>query len=177
MPTAAKRGSPSCRESQDVDHRRADHQPAGACGRSTATRRPRCRLNAQHDRERFLRRATARAGSSTIYAATNEYEVLLELDPEVSGAIRTALSLLVFQVDRGTLVPLDTLATVARRRRAADHQSLRTVAGRDDFVQPASPACALGDVVNEVTERWPTQTLPSTITSASRARPRRSKAR
>jgi hydrophobic/amphiphilic exporter-1 (mainly G- bacteria), HAE1 family len=46
---------------------------------------------------------------STIYAAINEYKVLLELKPQYQ-ADPHALSLLYFKSSNGTLIPLDTLA-------------------------------------------------------------------
>src|SRR5205085_11950623 len=44
---------------------------------------------------------------STIYAAVNEYKVLLELQPEFQ-ANPSALSLLYFKAPAGAVVPLDT---------------------------------------------------------------------
>src|SRR5260370_41721867 len=46
---------------------------------------------------------------STIYAAINEYKVLLELQPRYQ-ADPHALSLLYFKASNGSLVPLDSLA-------------------------------------------------------------------
>ena len=48
---------------------------------------------------------------STIYAAVNEYKVLLELEPQYQ-ADPQALSLLYFKSTNGRLIPLDTLARV-----------------------------------------------------------------
>ena len=48
---------------------------------------------------------------STIYAAVNEYKVLLELQRQYQADPR-ALSLLYFKSNTGTLIPLDTLAKV-----------------------------------------------------------------
>jgi len=50
---------------------------------------------------------------STIYAAINEYKVLLELKPQYQAEPR-ALSLLYFKSSRGSLIPLDTLAKVTQ---------------------------------------------------------------
>jgi HAE1 family hydrophobic/amphiphilic exporter-1 len=50
---------------------------------------------------------------STIYAAVNEYKVLLELMPEYQADPR-ALSLLYFKSTGGQLIPLDTLARVTQ---------------------------------------------------------------
>ena len=99
---------------------------------------------------------------STIYASTNEYEVLLELEPKYQSDPH-ALSLLYFKADSGSLIPLDTLAAV---REDIGPQTI------NHFGQlPAStisfnlkPGAALGDVVAEV-QRLAKEELPSTITS------------
>ncbi|MEP7353862.1 MAG: efflux RND transporter permease subunit [Acidobacteriota bacterium] len=48
---------------------------------------------------------------STIYGSSNQYKVLLELKPQFQSD-PTALSLLYFKAGNGSLIPLDTLATV-----------------------------------------------------------------
>src|SRR4029077_11166486 len=50
---------------------------------------------------------------STIYAAINEYKVLLELMPQYQADPR-ALSLLYFKANSGRLIPLGTLAHVSQ---------------------------------------------------------------
>src|SRR5947208_235624 len=50
---------------------------------------------------------------STIYAAVNEYKVLLELKPEYQSDPR-ALSMLYFKSSGGRLIPLDTVAMVVK---------------------------------------------------------------
>jgi len=50
---------------------------------------------------------------STIYAAVNQYKVLLELKPQFQADPRS-LSLLYFKSPGGNLVPLDTLATITQ---------------------------------------------------------------
>jgi HAE1 family hydrophobic/amphiphilic exporter-1 len=50
---------------------------------------------------------------STIYGASNQYKVLLELKPEFQSD-PNALSLLYFKSNQGALIPLDTLARVSQ---------------------------------------------------------------
>jgi len=50
---------------------------------------------------------------STIYAAINEYKVLLELMPQYQADPR-ALSLLYFKANNGRLIPMDTLAHMSQ---------------------------------------------------------------
>jgi HAE1 family hydrophobic/amphiphilic exporter-1 len=99
---------------------------------------------------------------STIYASTNEYEVLLELEPKYQ-ADPHALSLLYFKSDGGSLIPLDTLAGV--------HEDVGPQTINHFGQLPAStisfnikPGYALGDMVTEV-QRIAKEELPSTITS------------
>jgi HAE1 family hydrophobic/amphiphilic exporter-1 len=99
---------------------------------------------------------------STIYASTNEYQVLLELEPKYQ-ADPHALSLLYFKSDGGSLIPLDTLASV--------HEDVGPQTINHFGQLPAStisfnikPGYALGDMVTEV-QRLAKEELPSTITS------------
>ena len=63
------------------DHRSADHQPAGRRSRSTATRPSALGVTADQI-ENALCSAYGRAQVSTIYTPTNQYWVILELDPQ-----------------------------------------------------------------------------------------------
>jgi HAE1 family hydrophobic/amphiphilic exporter-1 len=85
---------------------------------------------------------------STIYAPTNEYKVMLELEPQFQSE-PAALSLLNFKSSSGSVVPLDTLTTV------------RTVVGPQSVNHngqlPAvtisfglAPGASLGDVLARV---------------------------
>jgi HAE1 family hydrophobic/amphiphilic exporter-1 len=97
---------------------------------------------------------------STIYAAVNEYEVLLELEPAYQ-ADPNALSMLYFKGTTGTLVPLDTLATLKTDvgPQAINHNGQLTAATISFDLQPG---VALGQVVSEITD-IANKTLPSTI--------------
>jgi len=99
---------------------------------------------------------------STIYAAINEYKVLLELKPQYQ-ADPHALSLLYFKSSNGPLIPLDTLAKL--------HQDIgpQTINhyGQLNAVTVSfnlKPGAALGDVVSKV-QGLATQTLPAGITT------------
>ena len=99
---------------------------------------------------------------STIYAAINEYKVLLELKPEYQSDPRS-LSLLYFKSTNGSLIPLDTLASV--------HQDIGPQAmnhyGQLNAVTISfnlKPGASLGDVVSQV-QKLSEQVLPTTIST------------
>ncbi|HYL39258.1 MAG TPA: efflux RND transporter permease subunit [Bryobacteraceae bacterium] len=99
---------------------------------------------------------------STIYAAINEYKVLLELKPQYQ-ADPNALSLLYFKSTGGALIPLGTLAKV--------HQDIGPQAVNHYGQLPAvtvsfnlKPGASLGDVVAKV-QALAKQTLPETIST------------
>jgi len=98
---------------------------------------------------------------STIYAAINEYKVLLELEPKFQSDPHS-LSLLYFKSTGGQLIPLETLATI---KQEAGPQSINHFG-----MLPAvtisfniKPGYALGDVVGQVMN-VANQTVPDTIT-------------
>ena len=99
---------------------------------------------------------------STIYAAINEYKVLLELKPQYQ-ADPHALSLLYFKSAGGQLIPLDTLAKV--------HQDIGPQAISHYGQLPAvtvsfnlKPGASLGDVVSKIQD-LAKRTLPDTIST------------
>jgi len=99
---------------------------------------------------------------STIYAAINEYKVLLELKPQYQ-ADPHALSLLYFKSSNGPLIPLDTLAKL--------HQDIgpQTINhyGQLNAVTISfnlRPGASLGSVVSKVQD-LSEQVLPSGITT------------
>ncbi len=99
---------------------------------------------------------------STIYAAINEYKVLLELKPQYQ-ADPHALSLLYFKSGSGQLIPLDTLAKV--------HQDVGPQAISHYGQLPAvtvsfnlKPGAALGEVVSKI-QAMAKETLPDTIST------------
>jgi HAE1 family hydrophobic/amphiphilic exporter-1 len=97
---------------------------------------------------------------STIFAAVNEYKVLLELKPEYQ-ADPHSLSLLYFKSANGLLIPLETLAQV---KQDVGPQSIN-----HDGQLPAvtlsfnlKPGYALGDVVDKI-QGIAKQILPPTV--------------
>jgi HAE1 family hydrophobic/amphiphilic exporter-1 len=100
---------------------------------------------------------------STIYAAINEYKVLLELKPEYQ-ADPNALSLLYFKATNGPLIPLDTLAKVNQNigPQAINHYGQLPAVTISFNLKPGT---SLGDVVGKI-QNLTTKTLPSTISTS-----------
>ena len=99
---------------------------------------------------------------STIYAAINEYKVLLELKPEYQADPR-ALSLLYFKSNNGPLIPLDTLASL---KQEVGPQTINHF-GQLPAVTISfnlRPGVSLGDVVTQI-QGLASQTLPATIST------------
>jgi HAE1 family hydrophobic/amphiphilic exporter-1 len=99
---------------------------------------------------------------STIYAAINEYKVLLELKPQYQ-ADPHALSLLYFKSTNGPLIPLDTLAKLHQDTgpQTINHYGqLNAVTVSFNL----KPGASLGNVVSKV-QNLAEQTLPSGITT------------
>ena len=99
---------------------------------------------------------------STIYAPTNQYKVLLEMEPqyqEDSGA----LSMLYLKSSTGALVPLDTVAKLVADLgpQAINHYG-QLPAVTISF--NLKPGVSLGDAVSEIHEAA-RKTLPATITT------------
>ena len=72
---------------------------------------------------------------STIYTATNEYWVVMELLPEYQPDV-DALGKLWVRSSRGPLVPLSSVAKFKYTRRSGDREPLRPAAVGDGLVQP-----------------------------------------
>jgi HAE1 family hydrophobic/amphiphilic exporter-1 len=100
---------------------------------------------------------------STIYAAVNEYKVLLELKPEYQRDPR-ALSLLYFKSNNGKLIPLDTMAKITQDMgpQAVNHYG-QLPAVTISF--GLKPGYTLGDAVTRIQETAQ-RTLPDTISTA-----------
>jgi hydrophobic/amphiphilic exporter-1 (mainly G- bacteria), HAE1 family len=99
---------------------------------------------------------------STIYAAINEYKVLLELKPQYQ-ADPHALSLLYFKSSNGPLIPLDTLAKLHQDTgpQTINHYGqLNAVTVSFNL----KPGAALGNAVSKVQD-LAEQTLPAGITT------------
>ena len=97
---------------------------------------------------------------STIYAAINEYKVLLELQPRYQTDPR-ALSLLYFKASNGQLIPLDTLARITQNvgPQSINHFGMLPAVTISFNLKPGY---ALGDVVSQV-QSITEETLPAGI--------------
>jgi HAE1 family hydrophobic/amphiphilic exporter-1 len=101
--------------------------------------------------------------SSTIYAPTNQYKVLLEVSPKYQE-FSDYLSKLFFKVPAGQLVPLSNFASL---HEAASAQSINH-SGQFPSVTVsfnAKPGVALGDAVNMVQDTA-RRVLPATMTAS-----------
>ncbi|HUA20447.1 MAG TPA: efflux RND transporter permease subunit [Bryobacteraceae bacterium] len=100
---------------------------------------------------------------STIYAAINEYKVLLELKPQYQ-ADPHALSLLYFKSSNGPLIPLDTLAKLHQDigPQTINHYGQLNAVTISFNLKPGAP---LGDVVNKI-QTLAGEALPSTISTS-----------
>ena len=100
---------------------------------------------------------------STIYAAVNEYKVLLELKP-IYQADPRALSMLYFKGATGPLVPLDTLAEVQQSvgpQAISHYGQLPAVTISFDL----KPGASLGDVVEQI-RAIAAANLPETVSTS-----------
>jgi HAE1 family hydrophobic/amphiphilic exporter-1 len=99
---------------------------------------------------------------STIYAAINEYKVLLELKPQYQ-ADPHALSLLYFKSTNGPLIPLDTLAKLHQDTgpQTINHYGQLNAVTVSFNLKPGE---SLGNVVSKVQD-LAEQTLPAGITT------------
>ena len=75
--------------------------------------------------------------ASTIYTPSNEYQVIVEVEPQYQRN-PDALSKLYIRSAKGSLVPLDSVVKLQRSVGPAQRQSLRPVACRDHLVQPGA---------------------------------------
>ncbi len=100
---------------------------------------------------------------STIYAAVNEYKVLLELKPQYQADPR-ALSMLYFKGATGPLVPLDTLAQVKQDvgPQAISHFGQLPAVTISFDLKPGAP---LGDVVEKI-RAIASANLPETVSTS-----------
>ena len=99
---------------------------------------------------------------STIYAAINEYKVLLELMPQYQADPR-ALSLLYFKANSGRLIPLDTLAHVTQESgpQTINHYGQLPAVTISFNLKPGA---SLGNALNSVDD-LAKRTLPATIST------------
>jgi HAE1 family hydrophobic/amphiphilic exporter-1 len=99
---------------------------------------------------------------STIYAAINEYKVLLELKPQYIADPR-ALSLLYFKSTNGPLIPLDTLANLSQDigPQAINHYGQLNAVTISFNLKPGA---SLGNVVTDIQD-LAKDTLPATVST------------
>jgi len=98
---------------------------------------------------------------STIYAAINEYKVLLELEPKFQ-ADPHSLSLLYFKSTTGQLIPLETLATITQEAgpQSINHFGMLPAVTLSYNIKPGY---SLGDVVKQV-QTIADENVPDTVT-------------
>jgi HAE1 family hydrophobic/amphiphilic exporter-1 len=98
---------------------------------------------------------------STIYAAINEYKVLLELEPKFQ-ADPHSLSLLYFKSTTGQLIPLETLATITQEAgpQSINHFGMLPAVTVSYNIKPGY---ALGEVVKQV-QAIADQVVPPSVT-------------
>jgi HAE1 family hydrophobic/amphiphilic exporter-1 len=98
---------------------------------------------------------------STIYAAINEYKVLLELEPKFQ-ADPHSLSLLYFKSTTGQLIPLETLATVTQEAgpQSINHFGMLPAVTISYNIKPGY---SLGNVVSQV-QTIADATVPASVT-------------
>jgi HAE1 family hydrophobic/amphiphilic exporter-1 len=100
---------------------------------------------------------------STIYGASNQYKVLLELKPEFQ-ADPHALSLLYFKASNGNLIPLDTLAEVKQEvgPQSVNHYGQLSAATVSFNL---APGASLGDVFQQI-DQVAAQVVPPGVGTA-----------
>jgi HAE1 family hydrophobic/amphiphilic exporter-1 len=98
---------------------------------------------------------------STIYAAINEYKVLLELEPKFQ-ADPHSLSLLYFKSTTGQLIPLETLATITQEAgpQSINHFGMLPAVTLSYNIKPGY---SLGDVVKQV-QTLADENVPDSVT-------------
>jgi HAE1 family hydrophobic/amphiphilic exporter-1 len=98
---------------------------------------------------------------STIYAAINEYKVLLELEPKFQ-ADPHSLSLLYFKSTSGQFIPLETLATISQEAgpQSINHFGMLPAVTLSYNIKPGY---SLGDVVNQV-QTIADENVPASVT-------------
>ena len=101
---------------------------------------------------------------STIYAATNQYQVVLEVAPEFQADPAT-LSKLYVRSSSGRLVPVDTVARISRSTQAltVNHQGqLPSVTLSFNLL----PGVSLGDAVTRIRQMEREMNIPASLTTS-----------
>ncbi|MEE3715662.1 efflux RND transporter permease subunit [Tumidithrix elongata RA019] len=113
--------------------------------------------------ENALRSAYGAYQVSTIYAATNEYQVILELEPQFQQDINALLSLYITSTN-GTVVPLKTFATISQgiAPLMVNHAGRMNAA---TISYNLAPGVALG-TANQQIEQLIRDTIPESISTS-----------
>jgi HAE1 family hydrophobic/amphiphilic exporter-1 len=101
---------------------------------------------------------------STIYAATNQYQVILEVAPELQADPATLAKIHV-RSSSGRLVPVDTVARISRTTQAltVNHQGqLPAVTLSFNLM----PGVSLGDAVNRIRKMEREMNMPASLTTS-----------
>jgi len=101
---------------------------------------------------------------STIYAATNQYQVILEVAPELQADPATLAKIHV-RSSSGKLVPVDTVARISRTTQAltVNHQGqLPAVTLSFNLM----PGVSLGDAVNRIRKMEREMNMPASLTTS-----------
>ncbi|MDP2810519.1 MAG: efflux RND transporter permease subunit [Rhodocyclaceae bacterium] len=101
---------------------------------------------------------------STIYAATNQYQVILEVAPELQADPAT-LSKIHVRSSNGKLVPVDTVARISRSTQAltVNHQGqLPSVTLSFNLL----PGVSLGDAVDRIRKMEHEMNMPASLTTS-----------
>ena len=114
--------------------------------------------------ETALQNAYSANQVSTIYAPTNEYQVIVELEPKYQMD-PAALNLLYIRSSSGNLVPLSTVASLDQTVGPLTVNHLGQLPAVT-LSYNLAPGKSLGDAVNNV-EKTALSVLPSTITGSS----------
>jgi len=114
--------------------------------------------------EDALQSAFAARQISTIYAATNQYQVILEVAPELQTDAAT-LSRLYVRSSNGRLVPLDTVAQVSRGQQALTVNHLGQLPSITLSFN-LLPGVSLGDAVDRIRAMERELRLPATLATS-----------
>jgi HAE1 family hydrophobic/amphiphilic exporter-1 len=113
---------------------------------------------------------------STIFAPTNQYWVVMELEPRYQTD-PSVLSLLYVRSSTGALVPLNAVATLKPDQSARSRSITGAAASRSRSRSILRPGVALSQAIERSTRRRPRDAASATLIERSRERRRRSRRR
>ena len=111
---------------------------------------------------------------STIFTQTNQYRVILDIDPKMARSLESSNSLyLPSAASTSGQTPLNSVGEFRRQDLAAADLAPQAVSGDDDFVQPRAGRFARRGGGRRSTRRWPTsicrRALPISYQGAAQA--------